>query len=104
MSDAGRFFTVVLIFFSVGAVFYALNNAARLIIEGEIKDLFGRRKLQKTIRKLKGHYILCGMGRMGRIIAAELNEKGEDFVVIEKEGKLRRLDEMAGITSSGGIV
>ena len=87
MSDAGRFFTVILVFFSVGAVFYALNNAARLIIEGEIKDLFGRRKLQKTISKLKGHYILCGMGRMGRIIAAELDSKGEDFVVIEKEGE-----------------
>jgi voltage-gated potassium channel len=86
MSDAGRFFTVILVFFSVGAVFYALNNAARLIIEGEIKDLFGRRKLQKTISKLNGHYILCGMGRMGRIIAGELAAKGEDFVVIEREG------------------
>jgi len=87
MTDGGRFFTVILIFFSVGAVFYALNNAARLIIEGEIKDLFGRRKLQKTISRLRGHYILCGMGRMGRIIAGELAAKGKEFVVIEKENE-----------------
>lgn len=85
MSDGGRFFTVLLIFFSVGAVFYALNNAARLIIEGEIKDLFGRRKLQKTISKLRDHYIICGHGRMGCIIANELEAKGAEFVVIERD-------------------
>jgi len=85
MSDAGRFFTVMLVFFSVGAVFYALNNAARLIIEGEIKDLFGRKKLQKTLSKLKDHYIICGHGRMGRIIANELVAKGAEFVVIERD-------------------
>ena len=85
MGEGGRLFTVVLIFFSVGAVFYALNNAARLIIEGEIKDLFGRRKLQKTIDRLKGHYILCGHGRMGRVIAGELTARKVKFVIIEKE-------------------
>ena len=85
MSEGGRMFTVVLIFFSVGAVFYALNNAARLIIEGEIKDIFGRRRVQKTINKLRGHYIVCGYGRMGRIVASELKGKGVDYVVIEKE-------------------
>lgn len=84
MSEGGRLFTVVLIFFSVGAVFYALNNAARLIIEGEIKDLFGRRKLQKTLGRLSGHYIICGHGRMGRIISKELSDKQLKFVVIEK--------------------
>jgi voltage-gated potassium channel len=83
MSDPGRVFTVFLVFFSVGAVFYSLNNAARLLIEGELKDIFGRKKLQKKIQKLKGHYIVCGYGRMGRIICAELMEKKAPFVVVE---------------------
>lgn len=85
LSEAGRVFTVVLILISVGAVFYALNYAARAIIEGEIKNIFGRRKLQKTIDRLSGHFIICGYGRMGRIICDELKRSGKSFIVIEKE-------------------
>ncbi|MGD2080328.1 MAG: potassium channel protein [Nitrospirota bacterium] len=84
LSPQGKLFTVVLVFFSVGAVFYALNFAARIIIEGEFKDVFGRKKLQSAIRKLRGHYIVCGYGRMGRIVCDELKRRGRPFVVIEK--------------------
>lgn len=87
MGDGGRAFTVLLVFFSVGAVFYSLNNAARILIEGELKDIFGRRKLQKAISKLNGHYIVCGHGRMGRIICKELASRGKKYVVIERHGE-----------------
>lgn len=85
LSQLGKMFTVVLVVFSVGAVFYALNFAARIIIEGELKDIFGRKRLQSMLRKLKDHYIVCGYGRMGRIICDELKRRGTPFVVIEKE-------------------
>jgi voltage-gated potassium channel len=84
LSRGGKAFTIVLIFFSVGAVFYTLNNATRILLEGELRDVFGRRKLQKRIDRFQGHYIVCGHGRMGRIICRELKQKGADFVVIEK--------------------
>jgi voltage-gated potassium channel len=84
LSATGRAFTVVLIFFSVGAVFYSLNNAARILIEGELRDIFGRRKVKNKIKRLKGHYIVCGYGRMGKIICKELKNTGVDFVIIEK--------------------
>ena len=84
LSTAGRVFTVMFIFLSVGAVLYTFNNAARLIVEGELKDIFGRRKLQAKIQKLSGHYIICGYGRMGRIICKELLTEGSKFVVVEK--------------------
>jgi voltage-gated potassium channel len=88
LSGEGRSFTMLLILFSLGVVFYSLNNAARLLIEGELKDVFGRKRVQKTIEKLRGHYIVCGYGRMGKIICRELAEKGADFVVIEKEAEV----------------
>jgi voltage-gated potassium channel len=88
MSDGGRVFTVLLVFFSVGVVLYALNNAAKLLIEGEIRDLFGRRTLRKMIQKMREHYIVCGHGRMGRIIARELKASGMQFVVVEKTPEL----------------
>lgn len=84
LSQPGRVFTVFFIFLSVGSVLYTFNNAARLIVEGELKDIFGRRKLQSKIGKMSGHYIVCGYGRMGRIICKELMTEGAEFVVVEK--------------------
>ncbi len=85
LSGPGKVFTLVLIVFGVGTILYTLNNAARIVIEGEIQEIFGRRKLEKKIKQLKNHYIVCGFGRMGRVIGKELKEKGAEFVVIEKE-------------------
>ena len=84
LSDTGRVFTLVLIVFGVGTILYTLNNAARILVEGEIQEIFGRRKLEKKIKELKDHYILCGYGRMGTVIGKELKEKGARFIVIEK--------------------
>ncbi|GAB4419622.1 MAG: potassium channel protein [Thermodesulfovibrionales bacterium] len=85
LSDKGRVFTLILIIFGVGTILYTLNNAAKIIIEGEIQDIFGRRKLEKKIKELKSHYIVCGYGRMGKVICRELKDKGARFVVVEKE-------------------
>lgn len=84
LSNKGMAFTLFLIVFGVGTILYTLNNAARVLIEGEIQHIFGRRKLEKQIRGLKGHYIVCGYGRMGKVICKELKAKGAKFVVIEK--------------------
>lgn len=85
LSNTGMAFTILLIICGVGTILYTLNNAARVVIEGEFKEMFGRRKLEKTIKSLKGHYIICGYGRMGKVIAKELREKGVRFIVIEKD-------------------
>jgi voltage-gated potassium channel len=85
LSVNGKLFTIVLIIGGVGTVAYALTSAARIIIEGELQDVFGRRRLEKKINELKDHYIICGYGRMGKIICRELMEKDIKFVVVEKE-------------------
>ncbi len=85
LTHPGRVFTVILILFGLGAMLYTLNFAARIIIEGEIKDVFGRKKLESVIKKLKGHYIVCGYGRMGKIICDELKRRGTPFVVVERD-------------------
>lgn len=85
LSNSGRVFTLFLIVGGVGTILYTLNNAARILIEGELQDIFGRRKMEKKIKGLKDHYIVCGYGRMGKVICKELHEKGSQFVVVEKE-------------------
>lgn len=88
LSSNGRIFTIVLIIGGVGTVAYALTSAARIIIEGELQDVFGRRRLEKKIKGLADHYIICGYGRMGKIICKELREKDQKFLVIEKKTDL----------------
>lgn len=88
LSKAGRIFTTVLILSGVGAMLYALGVAAKALLEGEIRDIFGRKKLSKTIESLKNHYIICGYGRMGKIICKEMLAHGAPFVVIEKNPEI----------------
>jgi voltage-gated potassium channel len=84
LSRVGRMFTVALIVGGVGTVFYALSTAAKFMLEGEFEEIFGRKRLEKKIKELRDHFIVCGYGRMGRIICRELREKKISFVVVEK--------------------
>ena len=94
LTNAGRAFTIVLILFGVGAMFYALGVAARVIFEGEIREILGRKKLNKKIEKIENHYIICGYGRMGKIICKEMMQNNASFVVIEKTtGILNSIDK-----------
>jgi len=85
LSLGGRLFTLFLIVVWAAIGLYALRSIIQPIIEGEIRKVLGRRKLEKEIRKLKDHYIICGFGRMGSYISRELQAKGVPFVVIEKD-------------------
>lgn len=84
LSSRGIIFTIFLIVGGVGTVLYALGIAAKVILEGELKEVYGRKKLEKKIKDLSAHYIVCGYGRMGRIISKELKAEGIKFIVIDK--------------------
>ncbi len=84
LSRVGRLFTIALIVGGVGTVFYVLSTGAKFILEGELQEIFGRKRLEKRIKELRDHFIVCGYGRMGRIICRELREKKIPFVVVEK--------------------
>lgn len=88
LSDNGRIFTIFLIIGGVGTVLYALNNGAKIILEGEFKEIFGRRRLEKRIKEMKGHYIICGYGRMGKIICRELRNRHVKHIIIEKNPEI----------------
>ncbi|MFZ5905881.1 MAG: potassium channel family protein [Nitrospirota bacterium] len=84
LSRNGQIFTIVLLIGGVGAVFYILGIGAKILIEGELHEIYGRKRLEKRLMLLKDHYIICGYGRMGKIIARELHHKKFPCVVIEK--------------------
>jgi voltage-gated potassium channel len=84
LSTSGRIFTIILSITGVGTVLYTLGIGAQFVLEGEIQQIFRRKRLEKKLEALKDHYIICGYGRMGRIIAYELKMKYLNIVVIEK--------------------
>ncbi len=83
LSDMGRAFSIVLILSGVGTMFYMFGVVAKVMLEGEIREILGRKKLSKKIESLKDHYIICGYGRMGSIICRELMQSNAPFVVVE---------------------
>ncbi|MCX7794343.1 MAG: potassium channel protein [Thermodesulfovibrionales bacterium] len=89
----GKIFTILLIISGFGVFTYALTTGAKIIIEGEIKEAFKKRKMKKQIDSLKDHYIICGYGRMGKIIAKELRSNNIPFVIIEKNRENLPADE-----------
>ena len=84
VSPAGRIFTLVLIVMGVGFFLYVLGNVVQFLVEGRIRLILGRHKLDKQIGHLNDHYIVCGYGRMGRAFCRYLIQKGLKFVVLEK--------------------
>jgi len=85
ISQTGRVFTVVLIVIGVGFFLYVIGNVIQFLVEGRIRIILGRRKLDKQINELKNHYIICGYGRIGRVLCRYLFQRNLDVVVIEKD-------------------
>jgi voltage-gated potassium channel len=84
LSDNGKMFTIALIVGGVGTMLYVLRIGAQLVLEGELQEIYGRKRLEKKLKELRDHYIVCGYGRMGKIIVRELRHEDLDFIVIEK--------------------
>jgi len=94
-TTAGRLFTVLIILSGVGSALYLFTAGAQLVLEGQLRDVFGRTAMQRRADHMKGHVIVCGYGRFGRAVAGELGRCGAEMFVIDADParteELRRL-------------
>src|SRR5207253_3846636 len=95
LSHAGRVFNAFVIGAGGSLVFVGIGALTQALLEFELRNFFGRRKMERDIGRLSDHYILCGAGRVGRSAARELARRPVPFVIIEQnEAKaLRYADE-----------
>lgn len=94
ISDAGRTFTMFLIVMGVGYFMYVVGLIVQFLVEDRIRVILGRRKLEIQIAKLKNHYVICGYGRIGRVLTRYLTERYLDVVIIEKNtDRQEKMDE-----------
>jgi voltage-gated potassium channel len=85
LTHKGEVFTVFLIAGGVGTAFYTATLLATAVVEGGLHRRFEQRRFERKMEHLKNHFILAGYGRIGGIIADELERQGIPFVVIERD-------------------
>src|ERR1700747_3697647 len=83
LSHAGRVFNVFVILAGVSLLLLGVGALSQALLEFELQSFFGRRRMEREISRLDGHYIICGLGRVGRSVARELALKPVPFVIIE---------------------
>lgn len=78
-----RVLTGFVIVAGYGAVIYTVGGFIQLVVDGELNKAFGARRMGKDIDRLDDHTIICGYGRMGMSLAAELDAAGKPYVAID---------------------
>jgi voltage-gated potassium channel len=92
LSSAGKVFTMFIIIGGVGSAIYAAGQAVEIIVEGEMTGYRKRKRMDKRIKNLKDHHIICGFGRVGHRVAEVFAASRTTFVVIDS--KKETLDEL----------
>ena len=83
LSQQGRLFASILILTGVTVILVSLGVLGDFVVKLELADYFGRRRSRRMVGKLSGHYIICGLGRVGRGAAQELRRSGALLVAID---------------------
>jgi voltage-gated potassium channel len=97
LNQAGRIFNSFLILFGVSAMFFAVGAMTQTIIELQLQDRYGKRRIKRVIMQMKDHYIVCGFGRVGRNAAIELQRAGVPFLVIDRNEQRVEAATLAGM-------
>lgn len=101
-TSGGMLFTVFLIIVGVGTMLYTVGLVTETMLEGRLKIIMGRGRLEKMMRKMNNHYIICGCGRIGRLICRELAAEKVDFVVIDNDpDTIRKIEEEGYVYHQG---
>lgn len=84
-SSSLRVFTMGIILAGCTSLIYLIGGFIQFLTEGEIHRALGKRRMNAEIEKLENHVIICGLGRIGRMLAEELTKAGHHFVVVEAD-------------------
>jgi voltage-gated potassium channel len=96
-SPAGRVFTMLIAFTGIGTFTYLFSTVTAFILETNLNQAYRRRRMERKIADMSGHYIVCGIGRVGSCVADELLKTEHPFVVIDpSEEQLLAFAERTG--------
>jgi voltage-gated potassium channel len=87
----GKRFVMFLILVGLGLISYTLVELTAFVVEGHLNRMLRQRKVDKMVKNVSGHYIVCGAGKTGKHIVGELVKNKVPFVVIDRNAE--RLDD-----------
>ncbi|MBP89204.1 MAG: potassium channel protein [Planctomycetaceae bacterium] len=79
-----KLFTVGVIILGMSAAAYTFGGFVQMVLEGELQEVLGHRRMTRGIDKLQRHVVVCGYGRIGEFLAGDLRQSQQHFVVIER--------------------
>jgi voltage-gated potassium channel len=93
LSTVGELFTIALILVGVGTALYMFGVLLEALVEGHLRQQLGRRRMERQIGRMTGHFIICGWGRVGRASVQYLDALGKQVVVVDRDpARLQCLD------------
>ncbi|MFC1837077.1 potassium channel family protein [Thermodesulfobacteriota bacterium] len=102
LSPASKYFTILLIFGGVGFFLYIVSLITEAMVEGGLHTFLGRRKMEKKMAALKDHFIVCGFGRIGKVISKILHENKRTFLIIENDpDEIKAIEELGYLVLQG---
>lgn len=96
LSETGKFATLFFIIAGILSVSFLVAGVSRMLLEGELRRVMGRRRMERDIKRLRDHYVVCGYGRVGRVVCSELADDGVDLVVVDRDDEIIRRAEEDG--------
>lgn len=87
LSRAGQAFTLLLVLGGVGTALYAFSALAAVTVEGGLRRYFRQWRFTRMLDALSEHYVLCGYGRIGSIIAEEFLRQKTPFVIVDRKAE-----------------
>ena len=94
-----RVYTMVLILFGVAVHLYAVSVLTAFVVEGDLSHYFWKRRMNRQIESMPGHYVVCGAGETGMRIIEELIRTRRQFVIVDSDEKaieeLRKLRDVS---------
>ena len=98
LSFQGRVFASFLMLVGVTTVFVSIAVMGETLLRLEMTDYFGRKRRDRMLKNISGHYIVCGAGRVGRSVINELLRSRASVVLIDN-----RVDRAGWATDKGVI-
>src|SRR5262245_38147474 len=102
LTAEGRAFAIVFLFGGVFLLFYSATESIRAIVSGQLKATLGREGVKHALEEIRDHIVVCGLGRMGRLVCHEFDQHKVQYVIIDRnEELLKERPNDAGIPVHG---
>jgi voltage-gated potassium channel len=98
LTSGGRAFAILFLFTGVFLLFYSATETIRAVVSGQLRATLGREGVKYRLEELRDHIVVCGFGRMGRLVCQEFERQKALFVLIDQSE-----DALAGWAFQHGV-